>query len=237
VESTENDGSYGWTVPDEVSDHCLVQIPGDFSDTAPTDASDAEFSIVPPTGTIITVIYPNGGDIVYEGSKHDITWTCPGTIANVVIEYSTDNGATWSEIIASTPNDGRYQWTVPGTPSETCLVRVSDMDGNHADVSDAVFTIEPETISHGKQGQVVEKKPDGSYGDTIPSVLLTWVSEDGSVTKYVTTDINGYYRISLSPQRYVVTAEHPDYQTYGPIGFYIVTGVGYQFANFFLTRK
>ncbi len=47
-------------------------------------------------------------------------------LANVKIELSTNNGSTWSTIIASTLNTGNYNWTVSGSISNTCLLRISD---------------------------------------------------------------------------------------------------------------
>ena len=90
----------------------------------------------------ITVTSPNGGETWSVGSSHDITWTSTGTIADVKIEYSTDSGTSYTTVIASTANTGSYAWTVPGTLSTTCMVRVSDAaDGDPLDASDAVFTI------------------------------------------------------------------------------------------------
>jgi hypothetical protein len=61
----------------------------------------------------ITVTSPNGGETWEAGTSQDITWTSTGTAANVEIEYSIDNGTFWTEIIAATENDGRYEWIVP----------------------------------------------------------------------------------------------------------------------------
>ena len=47
------------------------------------------------------------------------------------------------DVIASTSDNGKYAWTVPRTPSTTCLVRVKDVDGSPSDQSNAVFTISP----------------------------------------------------------------------------------------------
>jgi hypothetical protein len=62
-------------------------------------------------------------------------------VGQVKIEYSIDSGANWQEIVSSTGNDGAYEWTIPGTSSETCLVRVSETDNDPADSSDALFSI------------------------------------------------------------------------------------------------
>ena len=98
------------------------------TDGSPTDTSDAVFSIVPVPA--ITVTSPNGGESWEVGSAHNITWTSVGTVGNVMIEYSTNNGSTWTTIVASTANDGTHPWTVPDTPSTTCRVRVSETDGS-----------------------------------------------------------------------------------------------------------
>ena len=89
----------------------------------------------------ISVITPNGGESWQVGSSHNITWTSSGTSGNVRIEYSTNNGSSWTNVIASTPDDGSYSWTIPNTPSTTCLIRVSDTDGSPSDVSNSVFSI------------------------------------------------------------------------------------------------
>ena len=89
----------------------------------------------------ITVSAPNGGEDWQVGSTHDITWTSNKTSGNVHIEYSTDSGANWADIAASTSDDGTYSWTIPDNPSTTCLVRITDTDGSPSDQSDAEFTI------------------------------------------------------------------------------------------------
>jgi len=94
---------------------------------------------------VLTVTAPNGGENWMAATSHDITWTSLGTSGNVKIEYSTDSGATWTPVIASTPDDGLYNWSVPNTPTTTALVRVSDVDGSPTDQSDAVFTISAAT--------------------------------------------------------------------------------------------
>ena len=99
-----------------------------------------------PAGTL-TVTSPNGGESWVVGSSHAITWTSTGTIANVKIEFSTNPGADWTTVVASTSNTGTYPWNVPNTPATTCLVRISEA-GNAAinDVSNSVFTITSSAI-------------------------------------------------------------------------------------------
>ena len=107
---TTNTGSYTWTVPGLASSQCLIKV-SDSADGFPSDTSDAVFSIVP--FRCVTVTSPNGGESWEVGSVHNITWTSTGTVGNVMIDYSTNNGSTWTSITASTANDGTYPWTVP----------------------------------------------------------------------------------------------------------------------------
>ncbi len=89
----------------------------------------------------ITVTSPNGGENWVVGSAHNVTWTSSGASALVDIDYSINSGAIWTPIFSNTPNDGTEPWTIPNTPSATCLVRVTDDDGSPTDASNAVFTI------------------------------------------------------------------------------------------------
>jgi hypothetical protein len=132
--------AYSWTIPNTPSDSCLVRI----SDTTgfPSDTSDAVFTILPIP--YITVTTPNGGENWYIDSTYDITWATNLTTGGVRIEYSTDNGANWSEIITGKPADTlAYAWTIPDTPSDSCLIRITDTTGSPSDISDAIFTISP----------------------------------------------------------------------------------------------
>ncbi len=94
----------------------------------------------------ITVTSPNGSEDWQVDSNHDVIWTSSGTSGNVHIEYSTNNGSSWLDIIESIPDTGAYPWTIPGTPSDSCLVRITDTIGNPSDTSDAVFTISPLSV-------------------------------------------------------------------------------------------
>jgi hypothetical protein len=143
--ATANTGIYNWTVPDESSDLCLVRISAGYSDEAPWDVSDAPFSITSPLPASIRVTAPNAGERFTVGSVVGITWASNGSIGDVKIEYSVDNGQTWMMIVVSTANDGSFQWTVPDTPSESCLLRISESDKDQGifDMSDGGFSIVP----------------------------------------------------------------------------------------------
>ena len=140
VDSTFNDGGYTRNIPGTISNQCLVRIHGTDSDNGPSDVSDEVFSIVIGTRNI-TVTSPNGGETLEVGTVFDITWTGSGDVETVRLEYSTDNGQTWEEIIDSASNSGSYEWLIPETLSENCLVRISDPGGEAADNGNGVFSI------------------------------------------------------------------------------------------------
>lgn len=63
-------------------------------------------------------------------------------INEVKLEYSANDGNSWSVIDSNTTNDGSYDWTVPTITSNQCLIKISDVnDANIYDTSDDVFTI------------------------------------------------------------------------------------------------
>ncbi len=141
ISSTTNDGSYSWKIPTVSSTQCKVRIKNASGGT-PTDNSNAVFSIVTSSTPTITVNSPNGGESLTAGSSHTITWSTTGTVGNVKIQYSTNNGSSWTNIITSTANDGSHKWTVPSKSSSQCLMKISEAsDGSPTDNSNKVFTI------------------------------------------------------------------------------------------------
>lgn len=75
----------------------------------------------------LTVTQPEGVEVLSAGSDFSIIWGQLGTIENIKIEFSIDNGDTWAEVYPpNTGNTGSYNWLVPAVDSESCRVRVSD---------------------------------------------------------------------------------------------------------------
>jgi hypothetical protein len=140
IAGTTNNGTYAWTVPNAVTSECLVRI-SEATDNDPTDTSDATFSILASGSKSITVTSPNGGESLAGGSPYTITWTSSGTIAQVVLEFSSNSGGTWTEIAIAT-NNGSYSWTVPSINSTRCLIRIKNLSGGTpVDQSNSAFTI------------------------------------------------------------------------------------------------
>jgi hypothetical protein len=74
-----------------------------------------------------TLISPRGGERFYPGSVRfiDYMYSPPGS-GTVKLELSTTgNSGPWTTIVDNYKDGGRYQWTVPSTPSKNCYVKVT----------------------------------------------------------------------------------------------------------------
>lgn len=89
----------------------------------------------------LSLYAPNGSEFLPINTNYNIIWDSQGSIENVLLEYSIDNGGSWVSI-GSVVNTGFYGWMVPNTPSNECLIRISDADNAAvSDVSDSTFII------------------------------------------------------------------------------------------------
>lgn len=90
----------------------------------------------------VAVVAPNGGEIWDGNSQKNITWTS-SNVANVKIEYTSNNGTSWNVIAASVPaTPASYTWTVPNIGTTQAKVRISDVaSATTSDISNATFTI------------------------------------------------------------------------------------------------
>ncbi len=136
-------GAYAWTIPAGATTDALVRLT-DAGDPGLTDVSAAAFTIAEPVYSV-TVLSPNGMQRWETGAQLDLLFDSEN-VANVMIELSTNAGASWSTIAASAPAaGGAYAWIVPGTASDACLIRIGDAGASGAtDTSDGVFAVIPE---------------------------------------------------------------------------------------------
>jgi len=135
--------SYLWGVTNTVSATCLIRI-SDYSKRAQSAISGSVFSIVPLVKKI-TVISPNGGEKLIQGTENYFRWSS-SNVRYVRLEYSTNAGTTWILKKSNWYADStKYLWvpTMLDT-SNSCLVKISDAnDLTTYDVSDALFSIVP----------------------------------------------------------------------------------------------
>jgi hypothetical protein len=99
-------------------------------------------TVTPPFSTL-TLLSPNGAEIVKSGDVYDIEWSYTGTVSSVLVEFSIDGGFSWSGVYPpNIGNNGVYAWLVPMVDSAACRVRLSN-SGNPSvfDISNANFSI------------------------------------------------------------------------------------------------
>jgi hypothetical protein len=102
------------------------------------------------TGPDISVIHPNGGEILEVGDTYEITWGAwdYNGVDSVSIYYSAKGGSSYDTVATGEPNDGSFEWTVPPSVTRRALVRIVAYDGflnGSEDVSDSLFTITDRT--------------------------------------------------------------------------------------------
>ncbi|MEJ2195722.1 MAG: Ser-Thr-rich GPI-anchored membrane family protein, partial [Ignavibacteriaceae bacterium] len=142
---TASDGTRSWNIPFdlEAGTDYTVKV-SKVGDPNVFDFSDSNFTIV---GNQVTVTSPNGGENWQVGSSQNITWT-DNLIGNVEIQL-LKGGLFHSVVAASTPSDGSYIWTIPGsiTGASDYSIKISSVDdGSLFDLSDANFTLSNELI-------------------------------------------------------------------------------------------
>jgi uncharacterized repeat protein (TIGR01451 family) len=140
-DSTVDDGSYTWTIPNDPSDSVQVRVSSVLSSTI-SDTSDAVFSITPPPVPTLTLLAPNGGERWEVGTQQQILWASSYLSGYVCLEYSTNDFASVNVIDSCTPDDGQYDWTVPNMPSDNVLIRIYSLDNAViSDTCDMPFAI------------------------------------------------------------------------------------------------
>ncbi|MFC1739142.1 NosD domain-containing protein [Planctomycetota bacterium] len=93
------------------------------------------------TPLVLTLLNPNGGEQIIAGHHYIISWSSNYPAGDILIEYSTDNGQSYS-VITTTEDTGSYEWLVPAVVSQQCLIKVSSViDPFINDTSDDVFGI------------------------------------------------------------------------------------------------
>ena len=117
----------------------------------------------------IAVVYPNGGENWEAGKTPFISWQSQN-ISNVTLEYSINNGNTWSFIATVPANSQKYNWTVPSIISSHCKIRISS--GATSCMSNANFSI---ISNNSTVYRIVVIGSSTSAGTGLSSVNEAWV--------------------------------------------------------------
>ncbi len=86
----------------------------------------------------IQILYPNGGEVLQPGTG-TVFWDSFGVTGNQTVEYSTNNGSSWTPLGTVTSTVNNASWTVPATVSSQYLMRITQ--GALTDQSDANFSV------------------------------------------------------------------------------------------------
>lgn len=167
--SIPNLGSYVWTIPNENSATCRVKIV-DNDNASYRDSSSLDIKIY---SSSFKVTYPNGGEFLDAQTSYNLTWNSNINVSRINLDYSLDNGVTWTGIGNYISNSGSYLWTTPNAMTPDARIRVlSYYDNNQFDISDTTFNIgfqAPQSLSL--------TSPNGGE-NFLPGAIenITWVS-------------------------------------------------------------
>ncbi|MCU7494304.1 MAG: T9SS type A sorting domain-containing protein [Ignavibacteria bacterium] len=144
----------------------------------------------------VVLTSPRGGEVWPAISTHNISWTS-SVVSYVRLDYSTNNGASWTTITSSVPaSAGSYSWKVPNTLSVQCKVRIVDTaNPGVADTSSNAFE-----ISIAVPSAVVLSSPSNNAVSQDTALTLSWnpipvaatykvqVSKDQNFSSFVLDD-------------------------------------------------
>lgn len=152
---------------------------------------------------MIIVTVPNGGEEWEQGSTHIIEWTSLNFTDNVKISLEMVYQRERDVLVASTENDGEWEWEIPADQqvSDYYVIMISDAaDDDPSDVSDNPFSIiEPLVIPDYTIYDI-------QYSTTGPSPLL---GELIRTTGIVTAVYPNYFFIQDGPGAWNGIAIYP----------------------------
>ncbi len=133
-----------------------VTIRDNHPDGGCTTEKDIVLTVKSTAGPFV-VTQPNTAVNWLGNSSQIVTWNVAGTTANqincanVAILLSTNGGATFSTLLASTPNDGTQAITIPNIGTTQARIMVQSVGNVFYDVSNVDFTITavPQVIGGG----------------------------------------------------------------------------------------
>ncbi len=142
---------------------------------------------------------PNGGERFTPGEIAEITWTGVLPEEPVRLEYSIDEGATWTTITTNATGL-RQPWLVPPRYSERCLMRVTQTPSD-----DAVMVLD----GHANSVVDVDLSPDGRYALTVSydEFVRVWDTYTGKVLKAYPQPFVKSARFSPDGRLFVMTGD------------------------------
>jgi subtilisin-like proprotein convertase family protein len=149
------------------------------------------------------------------GSTQTITWDVAGTTgngintANVNILISTDGGATFSTLLANTPNDGNQAVTMPSTPAVNCRIMIEAVGNIFYAVSPNFalgYTVvtQCDTYTNSTALNIPDGTGDNVYGAVVSNTISVPATGNISQVKIGLNVTHTY------PQDLQIAINHPD---------------------------
>lgn len=123
---TANDGGFEWTVPASQPLAANYRVRVATRDNL-VSADSSKFAIVADAG--LALLAPNGDAPLRPMEPLALRWTGDPDVLDVKLEFSRDNGGTFSIIADHVANTGSYDWLTPAGLTRNGIVRVSDASG------------------------------------------------------------------------------------------------------------
>lgn len=189
--------NFSFNAPEIDSDDCHIKI--SFTSAPEVNAVSDPFSVSPLPS--ITVTSPNGGEVWNYGDLESFSWTGTNLPDFVAVDYSLDNGLTWTNLwySSSDPDGGSDQLSVPQVSSELAKIRISlPYFPLVNDESDNVFTIvtppfiiySPQEGSRYYSGQPIDAS---WYSFDVTEVDVALSTDGGATFETIETNIFSQY--------------------------------------------
>ena len=134
--------SSAYTVPNIVSDSCLLVI---YGNDCVTDTTDNFFSIVEESHLVLTPLSPINA---YGFNYFNVNWITTNGSGFVNINYSMDNGSTWILADSNIVDAAKYKFRFPNDSTSGFLLQVTDANiPNATDIINRALTITPSSIT------------------------------------------------------------------------------------------
>ncbi|MBL0062937.1 MAG: hypothetical protein IPP40_15980 [bacterium] len=116
-----------------------------FSQTANAQAV-TKSTLAPQPNALITLVSPNGGEIIKQNTSTIVTWTADPSLQSFTVELWCAPDTKWSVLAKDLPmGTTSFVWNVTQPPSTKCLIKVTGVNVTAQyieDVSDDAFQIQ-----------------------------------------------------------------------------------------------
>jgi len=147
----------------------ISEVETDANDKPLVDVVIDSIRVITPGTKTLALTAPSEGDLWLVNHDHEIIWSST-FVADVTIEFSGDNGNTWTTIADSiSSNVQSFTWETPGDMNTECLIRIYDAtDSTLSDTCTGTFSLCDLELTYPNGGEFL------LGGDTVD---VTWTSQ------------------------------------------------------------